>query len=231
MSDIRSLSAALLGVAALSAGLAPNDAGAADACTFPSGRSVAVGLERRDGEVVLDNRRSREDLRAMQTQSGKAGAFGAGWTPVGLTLTELKYGMRVKVEAFPASGGGYCARLTEVAADIGFDRMNVFIADRFRPGTCAYTSISEHEMTHVAVFRQTLDVYHPRMQRRLERAANNLGAVRAASAEAAASALQKALRAAVDPLFSEMNRTMDRNNAQLDTPQRYRAEQSRCPEW
>lgn len=226
------LCAALLGgTLALGAALAPDRAHAADACVFSMHRDVVVSMARRDGEVTLDNRHSREQLRALQQRSGKAGAFGAGWMPVGLTLTELKYGMKVKVEAFATGNGRFCARLTEVGADLGFDKLNVLIADRFKPGSCAYRAINDHEMTHVAVFRQTLDVYHPRMLRHLETAARNLGPVRAASPEAAAIDLQRRLRAAVDPLFREMNRTMDANNAKLDSPTRYRAEQSRCAEW
>jgi len=203
----------------------------ADACSFTMPRDVVVSLSRRNGEVQLDNRKTRAELRTMQRGKGQAGAFGAGWTPVGLTLTELKYAMKVRVEAVTAGQGRYCARLTEVAADIGFDAMNVFIANRFKPGTCAYRSINDHELTHVAVFRETLDVYHPRMLRRLERTARSLGPVRASSPDAAARQLQAKLRTAVDPLFAEMNRTMHRNNGRLDTPERYRAEQSRCAEW
>jgi hypothetical protein len=39
------------------------------------------------------------------------------------------------------------------------------------------------------------------------------------------------LSATVDPLFKDMNRTLDRENAKLDTPTRYRAEQARCSNW
>ncbi len=200
-------------------------------CSFTMPRDVVVSLSRRDGEVQLDNRRTRAELKTMQRGRAQTSAFGAGWTPVGLTLTELKYAMKVRVEAVGAGPGRYCARLTEVAADIGFDAMNVFIANRFKPGSCAYQSINDHELNHVAVFRETLDVYHPRMLRRLERTARNLGPVRASSPDAAARQLQSKLRSAIDPLFREMNRTMDRNNARLDTPRRYRAEQARCADW
>lgn len=194
-------------------------------------RDVVVSLTRNDGEIRLDNRKSRAELQRMQQSRGKAGAFGAGWTPVGLTLTELKYAMKVRVEAVTSGQSRYCARLTEVSADIGFENMDVFVADKFKPGSCAFRSINDHELTHVAVFRETLDVYHPRMLRRLERTARSLGPVRASSPDAAARILQSKLRAAIDPLFAEMNRTMDRNNARLDTPERYRAEQSRCTDW
>lgn len=167
----------------------------------------------------------------MQRQNGRANAFGAAWTPVGLTLTELKYQLRLKIEAIPIKNGTYCARLTDVDAELGYDKLKVYIARKFKPGTCAYRSINAHEMTHVAVFRHALDQFYPRLQHRLQRAAQELGPVTSASPDRAASYLRKRLSATVKPLFLEMNRDLDRNNAKLDTPERYRQEQALCSDW
>jgi hypothetical protein len=200
-------------------------------CGFPEPRDVQVTLQRLDGRVVVNNARTRDSLRRMQQQSGRATAFGSAWTPVGLTLTDLKYRMRLQVEALPMSNGAYCARVTTVDADLGYDKLRVYIARRFRPGTCAYKSINAHEMTHVTVFRQALEQFHPRLRHRLQRAAQGLEPVRSSSPDAAAAYLRQRLSATVEPLFLEMNRELDRNNARLDTPDRYRQEQALCAEW
>lgn len=220
------LALAALVVAGTSA--APSQAAS---CEFAIPRNVMVNLQRLDGSVFYDNGRTRADLAQMHKRSGRASAFGSAWTPVGLTLTDLKYRMQVKVEAIHLGRGDYCARLTGVDANFGYARFSVFVAKRFPPGSCPYESITEHERRHVAVFRQTLDTYFPRMKHRLERAAYALTPVHAASPDAAADLLQTRLRASVDPLFHEMNRTLDRNNAKLDTPEQYMHEQKRCPHW
>jgi len=206
---------------------------AADAasCAFETPRRTAVNLQRQDGSVQYDNRHSRAQLAQLQRRTGQSGVLGAAWTPVGLTLTELKYDMRVRVEALRVGPNSFCARLAVVEATLGYDRLNVYIARRFRPGTCAYGTISDHEMTHVAVFRRALQRYYPRMQRRLDQAAATMKPIRAATPNQAAVYLQRQLRSAVDPLFREMNRTVDRENARLDTPERYRREQARCQAW
>lgn len=205
----------------------------ARACTFPNAQNAApvVNINRSDGRIEHNNSRTRQTLRQMRRNSGHADGFGSNWTPVGLTLTELKFEMRIKVEAFQLSNRHVCARLSEVDADLGYDLIRVFIARRFRPGSCAYNSISQHEMNHVAVFRRGLDDFYPRLQRRLQRAAGALTPIEASSPGRAAKHLRSRLTATVEPLFKEMNRTLDRNNARLDTPERYRAEQARCSEW
>lgn len=203
----------------------------ADQCRFPSPGSIEIKLTRNEGPIRYDNTRSRNHLRKRQRGQGRTGAFGKGWTPVGLTLTELKYQMRVRVEALKLSSGSYCARLTAVDAKLGYDKFDVFIARKFRPGTCAHQSIKEHELTHVSVFKSGLNEFYPRMQHRLDRAAGGIGTIKVSNPNAAAKRLQRRLRDAIDPLFKEMNRTLDRRNGLLDTPDRYRSEQARCTDW
>lgn len=200
-------------------------------CTFPSPGNVSVQIKRLNGPLIVNNERSRVNLRHMQNRLGHTNAFGPEWTPVGLTLTELSYNIGLNLEALPLPNGHYCARLTSVDAALGYENTKVYIARKFRPGSCAYRSINDHEMTHVAVFRQALDAYFPRLQRRLDQAARQLKPVLASSPDQAARYLRTRLNATVKSLYLEMNRVLDRNNAKLDTPERYRLEQARCAEW
>lgn len=217
-------------VLAVMIGLSVGPAHAAP-CTFSDAATVQVSVKRLDGRIVHNNARTRDNLRRMQRQSGRAKAFGTAWTPVGLTLTEVKYRMKLKIEAQPLSNSAYCARVTAVDAELGYDDLRVYIARKFRPGSCAYDSINAHELTHVAVFRDALDRFYPRLQHRLQRAAQSLDPVRSSSPDLAADYLRQRLSAAVQPLFLEMNRDLDRANARLDTPERYAQEQALCPEW
>lgn len=203
----------------------------ANQCLFSGPRNVEIHLTRNEGPVRFDNQMSQRELMRMQRRTSTSQAFGPGWTAVGLTLTELKYQMRVSIEALKIGPNSYCARLTKVDAKIGYDNFDVFIARKFRPGTCAYNSIRQHEMTHVAVFKSGLNEFYPRMRHRLERATKGLGNIKVGNPDAAAKRLQQRLRHTIDPLFKEMNRTLNRRNGLLDTPARYRLEQSRCENW
>jgi len=203
----------------------------ANECLFSEPNNISIALTRNQGPVRLNNIRNQSELKRMQQRNGTSQAFGAEWTPVGLTLTELKYQMKVGIEARKIGPKSYCARLSKVEANIGYDKFDVFIAKKFRPGTCAYDSISDHEMTHVSVFTAGLDEFYPRMRHRLERATGALSTIIVSNPQVAAKRLQQRLRHTIDPLFKEMNRTLNRRNGLLDTPERYRLEQSRCSDW
>lgn len=209
----------------------PTRSAHANQCLFSEPSNINIILTRNEGPVQLNNNRSQNELKRLQQRNGTSQAFGAIWTPVGLTLTELKYQMRVSIEARKIGPKSYCARLTKVEAKIGYDKFDVFIAKKFRPNTCAYDSIHEHELTHVSVFKSGLDEFYPRMRHRLERATGAITTIKVGDPKVAAKRLQQRLRDTIDPLFKEMNRTLNRRNGLLDTPERYRLEQSRCNDW
>lgn len=203
----------------------------AAACSFPNIHQPTLNLQRLDGKVRYNNNRTQNSLKRMQQKNGQSTAFGSAWVPVGLTVTEIKYEVDIKIEAYQLPNNKVCARLSSVDAKVGYDTINVFIARRFHPGTCPYQSIIDHENTHVAVFRQALGNYYPRIQRRLTRATATLQPAIYRTPSQAAEYLRNRLSAAIKPLYAEMGRTLKRNNARLDTPERYRSEQARCNDW
>ena len=139
--------------------------------------------------------------------------------------------MNVRINALPMARGRFCGYLETVNATVGYDQLTVYVARKYRPGSCQYASIMEHEKTHVLVFRRLLDQYAPRIERRLTTAAHRMPPVDAASPKDAARRLKDKLRREVQPLFRELNRELDRANARLDTPQNYKNEQARCADW
>ena len=210
--------------------LTTNTANAA-VCTFPTALNPSLSFQRLEGKVQYNNNRTQNSLKRMQQKSGQSTAFGNTWIPVGLTVTEIRYQLDIKIEAYQLPNGNVCARLSSAKAKIGYDKIDVFVARRFHPGTCAYQSIIDHENTHVAVFRQALDDYYPRIQRRLARATETLQPIIYRTSSESADYLRRRLSAAIKPLYDEMSRTLKRNNARLDTPERYRSEQARCKDW
>ncbi len=189
-----------------------------------------VSLKTRPGRIAYDNRLSRQRLRALQGQSGTASRK-KGWHPIGLTLTELQFRMDISVSTLSRPNKGHCATVSAVKASLGYDKITVYVDKRYRKGSCQYLSVLEHEKEHVAIFRDTLTRYAPKVERRLNRAAAGLKPVSASSSDQAAEKLQKALQRQMEPLFKEMNRTLDRDNDRIDTSANYKHEQARCSKW
>ncbi len=192
--------------------------------------SPRVSLQINSGRIVYNTRKDRRQLGRLQGQRGGPSRK-RGWHPIGLTLTELKFRMKISVSAVARTGSGYCASVSKVEAELGYGDITVYVDKRYRKGSCQYRSVIEHENEHVAIFRSTLDRYAPRVEDRLTRAAENLKPVAANTPNRAAERLQNALQRQMKPLFKEMNKVLDRKNNNIDTPANYKREQARCSNW
>ena len=211
------------------AGLAaPGEALAAARC--PAAEVLPrVSLATLPGRVTYDTRQNRRQLQRLQGQSGASSR--RGWRPIGLTLTELEFRMNISVNTMARKGRGHCATVAEVKSSLGYDTITIYIAKRYPKGSCQYLSILEHENEHLAIFRDTLAIYGPRIERRLTAAASAMKPVLAATPARAAAKIQKALQRKMEPLFKEMNRRLDTENGRIDTPRKYHGEQARCSTW
>lgn len=213
----------------LTAGLAaPAEALAAARC--PAAEALPrVSLKTLPGKVTYNTRQNRRQLQRLQGQSGASSR--RGWRPIGLTLTELEFRMNISVNTMPRKGRGHCATMAEVKSSLGYDKITIYIAKRYPKGSCQYLSVLAHENEHLAIFRDTLAVYAPRVERRLTAAASAIKPVLAATPARAAAKIQKTLQREMEPLFKEMNRRLDSENDRIDTPQKYHGEQARCSTW
>jgi len=213
----------------LTAGLAaPAEALAAARCP-PAEALPRVSLETHPGKVIYNTLKNRRQLQRLQGQTGASSR--RGWRPIGLTLTELEFRMNISVNTMARKGRGHCATVAGVKSSLGYDKITIYIAKRYPKGSCQYLSVLAHENEHLAIFRDTLAVYGPRVERRLTAAASAMKPVLAPTPARAAAKIQKALQREMEPLFKEMNRRLDIENERIDTPLKYHGEQARCSTW
>lgn len=229
MTPVFRIPAALASAAVFLAGLLGSPAWAKSVCK-PAARAPEVAFVIKPGKVKVVNTLSRQQLQRMKRQGSTLTPV-KGWNPVGLTSTELGFSMSLRVNAVPRKKGSYCGFLESVRASVGYDELTVYVARKYRPGSCHYQSIMDHENLHVLVFRRTLEQYGQRINHRLKSAAIRMRPVLAGNAKEAAASLKAKLRRKIQPLFKEMNRELNRANAKLDTPHNYKREQARCRNW
>jgi hypothetical protein len=95
---------------------------------------------------------------------------------LGLTVADFSLGFKFKLESAEVEGG-FCTAISDIGFSMGYDSMEVFIDDRYEPGSDCYEAILEHEKEHVRIFRQVLKKYAPLLKKELEIVALNLDPV------------------------------------------------------
>lgn len=197
-------------------------------CRLP-GVETTTRLTEKRGAVRFSNGFSGRQLEAKRRRAGGAAAQ-ADWHPVGLMGRDLKWEFRVQVQG-QRLANGFCVGLKDAELTIGYDRIDVYVDRRYRPGTCQYDVILEHENQHVRNFQDTLARYLPDIRARLADEAAATVPQAAGSMSTGARYFVNLLRDRLTPLIERMQQDMATADARLDTADSYRATQARCDGW
>ena len=114
---------------------------------------------------------------------------------------------------------------------IGYDNIDVYVDRRYRPGSCEYAVILEHEQQHVQNFKNTLESYFPTIRERLEQEAHRIRPRISRSMDHGAGYFVSEIRKRITPMIRKMQAEMDVSDRLIDTPESYRSIQARCDDW
>lgn len=150
----------------------------------------------------------------------------SGWHINGLAQAKPTIDLKMQGEAVPG-----CYRPRVVTVTIGFNEpIQVFIAGKYRPGSCEYENIRQHEMQHVRIYRNSIMNHAGSLQFDINRAVGTLTPQQLSSTQAQQLAFNQVFGAA-SGVFNRMMEESRRLNAPLDTVENYRMEQARCSNW
>ncbi|MFC6046767.1 hypothetical protein ACFPYM_02835, partial [Methylobacterium hispanicum] len=102
--------------------------------------------------------RPREGIAALDMKSRNlAGYAQSGWVTNGLTLANLRSGVRFTTNQVSFRSGSGCAAVSKADIHIGFDKpVRILVPDRYREGSCELEALLEHEREHYEIARSAL---------------------------------------------------------------------------
>lgn len=158
-----------------------------------------------------------KNVTAIQLMLRVSGRIYAGYSDSWvLSVTSSKPMLTVDGES-DANG---CLKAVRVV--FGFESMDVHIANDFKPGTCAFKALNDHEYEHVTINTHALEQYAKGMSAALK------------NVEAAAAAKDEALkpyREKLDQAVATFEKQLRDREAFLDTPQNYDRMIAKCDDW
>lgn len=218
-------------IVALAAALLPWAPAAADVgCpqTDPNWRPK-VTITVRDPQPRLDHSKSVADIGHLARHARHL--HGGSSVTTGLTVVS-GLSTRLAMRASIARGTyGHCARPSEIELTIGFDAIDVYVANRYPQGSCQYLAVLEHENGHVGVAKSVLTLRVKEVRARLEREAANWTSHASANPQDAADAANRRLGAALQEEVERMGREMRDRNAKHDSPESYGRTMRQCNPW
>ncbi|MBF0168286.1 MAG: hypothetical protein HQL45_11715 [Alphaproteobacteria bacterium] len=202
-------------------------------CPTKGRQTPKVVLSIEPGQAVYRNDLMQADLGDLHTKQRRT-SYNKQREPVtaGLTRAEGGYQTSVQTMIYPLKRGVYyCGWLSQIEVRVFFKSMVVNVAGEYRPGSCEYTAVLDHENHHVAIFRRNMDLYARKIQSTLNEAVARYGSASGNSEQAVTKQFMAEASRVIKPLMDEMHAQAERDHAKLDSPESYRYTQSLCKGW
>ncbi len=203
---------------------------AADARAAPCGNA-------RPPEIRVTSEARKPDYRNALPRAQIGALAGRGHMTsdkrhAGLTQTRTDFSVRPVLSFVRRGDGTVCASLQQLEASWRIIQFQVDVAAEYRPGTCPYREILQHENQHVAIVQRAFAEADAALRRDLgDLARRTRPFVLSGTPERAAQQMAERFMAAARPALDRYSRDTERANAALDTPESYRAVSARCRDW
>ena len=124
----------------------------------------------------------------------------------------------------------FCARIHFVAIKIR-TKIKVYTLNKYKPGTCQYNAIIEHEHEHVSTFQNGLKNLKDEFENRIWGIIRNLPPGIGTSPKRASKAAFKYLDFRINRIKGPIEKQMQIENENIDTPLSYRKLTQKCNSW
>ena len=205
--------------------MASTEAQAAADC--PSDTDIAYDIELK---IDIPEPRLHHDLSIAELN--RKALHGPGHRVLGMAITGLEFGWAVGFQWQPR-GAGHCFWVRRTELKIRQPSPDIYVAREYRRSSCAYQAVLAHERRHMAIAREQINRYLPRLRWVLTSLLIPTAErpIFVASAEAAKSQVRTLMKELAEPLFKEMRQALNAAQAALDSPASYRRLRKQCKRW
>ena len=152
---------------------------------------------------------------------------------LGLTVAQLS----ITGEARPnveTENGQSCVSLGTLDFKMGYENLVVYIDKKYKPSSCEYQVIKNHENYHVAVAQQAMVFFKPDIEAQIQKSLQKIKPQIVRNNTERNEVLQKQFDLVMNdlrPLIDHINKTTAKKNFQIDTPEAYEKTKALCKNW
>lgn len=225
---MRMIWGAFLLVLGMVAGHGPAAAAAASPCA-PSRTPITLDFTTKAALPIYNNRLTVPGIRNLFATRGEP-LGERHQKALGVTYVETVFSMQAATRIKP-QGRGYCVYVDRIDVDFGWDRMEVYVAAEYKPGSCEHRMILDHENQHVAINQRSLRDTAPRVRAALEAILRDQGPLYVTDGTRGADQALTAIQGRMNGTLDSFQRTMSEGNGVIDTNSNYEAVAQMCEGW
>ncbi|MGE4281321.1 MAG: hypothetical protein AB7G62_17180 [Magnetospirillum sp.] len=175
---------------------------------------------------VYRHDRNRDEVAKL------AGQGIPGYSQQGLTRSDTEFELTVSVAMTQLGRNRYCVALQKAKAEWRLSRIEVDIVTEHPPGSCPYAVVRAHEDQHVAIAQRLFIRHVGSVRARFSEVVRNTRPmIIQGTAGQVTHQLRDRILAGMKSTLAAYDQEVTTANAAIDTPQSYRTETAKCPDW
>ena len=194
-------------------------------CPWSAAADYDINVNIDIAKARLHHDRSIADLGQMAFHGGKGRILGlANATP------NIQWKIKFSSKKHKKS---YCFWIDRVDMTLSYPTPDLYVAREYRPGSCQYNAVLEHEKDHYRTTRRVLQQFAPRFRSALisQTIPTGMRPVVVDSPDDAKLKARAIMRRHATPLIADLKKSLRRAQGELDSPMGYREVFNQCRSW
>ena len=153
---------------------------------------------------------------------------------LGMTVSKLGLTGSAEPEIQHLGNGTFCVQIKRMDLTIGYKTLDVYIDKKYKPGSCEYEVVKEHENYHVRVSQEAMMFFKSDIEQALETALSHIDPEYAYSSAQAQQIFNNQFNRVmreIQPLIDYINNKIAEKNYIIDTPESYAETSALCDNW
>ena len=177
-------------------------------------------------QPFVDESRSRQWIRKKSRERS------AQRHPVGLTETHLVHRMTTRFTiCSDKRRREQCVYLAEISLVVKYPDTKVYIAREYRPGSCEYQAIYQHEAEHVRILNAHQARFLPSFRAYVRHLSREIRPRSSKNARKAQKKIMRKLKRSVKKEIQRLERSLKSAHSAIDTAKNYAKVQKLCRNW
>ena len=93
---------------------------------------------------------------------------------LGMTVSKLGITGSAEPDIQPMGNRTFCVQIKRMDLDLGYNTLDVYIDKKYKPGSCEYEVVKEHENYHVRVSQEAMMFFRSDIEQALETALSHI---------------------------------------------------------
>ena len=153
---------------------------------------------------------------------------------LGMTVSKLGITGSAEPEIQRADNRSFCVQIKRMDLVLGYNTLDVYIDKKYKPGSCEYEVVKEHENYHVRVSQEAMMFFKRDIEQALETALSHIEPEYAYSSAEAQKIFNRQFTRVlreIQPLIDYINNKIAEKNYIIDTPESYAKTSALCKHW